>query len=116
MIKLITVSDMSKIEHLPVEIRKQVKEHLEILDEAYGSNRTEFELGGFIAVVENEEDVMELKSNNILDVWLEEAEWKMDIPVSNDKEKWQQALFVISSDYSIVVVGRRSKMGFLRGE
>lgn len=53
-----------------------------------------------------------LKQEYCLDVKEQEPEWIINT-VTNKKEIWKQALFVMSSDYSIVVVGVEDILGFL---
>ena len=115
MIKLVTVEDIDKEKELPMEVVEQIKEVLEILEEEYGADRTESGLGGIVVVIESEQDLEVLKSDMFLDVWEEEPEWGKSI-IATDNKEWKQFLFVMSSDYSIVVVGEEDKLSFIEGE
>lgn len=114
MIKLITVEDMIRIEHLPMEVKEQIKIHLEILDEAYGSNRTELDLGGFVAVIEEKQDLMVLKEVNYLDIEEDTPEWITNIGIQGGN--WKVALYCLSTDWNLIILGEESKVRFLEEE
>lgn len=115
MIKLVTIGDIDKVKHLPVEVIDSIKEVLDVFDEAYGSDRREIDLGGLVVTIESELDLKVMKDSVFLDVWEEQPEWEKIIMTVGNKE-WYQFLFVMSSDYSIVLVGEKDKLGFIKGE
>lgn len=116
MIKLGKVKELQSVVGLPIEVEDAVKELLEILDNEYGEERdVDKDLGGFVAVIESEQDFQILKQEHYLDVKEQEPEWIINT-VTNKKEIWKQALFVMSSDYSIVVVGVEDILSFLGEE
>lgn len=112
MIKLGKVKEMVKIQGLGKDVQSKVKELLKILDSEYGEDRdVDKDWGGFIAIIEGEQDFEVLKKEYYLDVEVAEPEWSMEI-----NESWEEHLFVMNSEYSIVVVGTKDKLKVIRGE
>ena len=112
MIKLGKTKEMVKIQGLSKAVQSKVKELLEILDSEYGEDRDiDKDLGGFIAIIEEEQDLQVLKEDYYLDVVVAEPEWSIEI-----NESWEEHLFVMNSDYSIVVVGTKNKLRMIKGE
>lgn len=104
MIKIGKVKEIEEVRHLPEVIIEAIKEDATILDEYYGSNRdVNTDLGGYVAVIEIEEDIEELK-NERLNIYTEIAEYVDNLDVKG--EEWVKVLFVLSSDFSIVVIGK----------
>ena len=112
MIKLGKVKEMAKIQGLGKDVQSKVEELLKILDSEYGEDRDiDKDWGGFIAIIEEEQDFEVLKKEYYLDVEVAEPEWSMEI-----NELWEEHLFVMNSEYSIVVVGIKDKLRAIRGE
>ncbi len=63
MINLHHATQMEKVQHLPLEVQKEIAYNLAILDSYYGVDRTVY--GGYVIVVENKTDVEQLQSINI---------------------------------------------------
>ena len=104
MIKIGKVKEIEKVSHLPEAIIKVVKGDITILDECYGSNRdANKDLGGYVVVVETEEDIEGLEKEN-LKIYTEIAEYVDNLNVGG--EEWVKVLFILSSDFSIVVMGK----------
>ena len=60
---------VKKINNCPVEVIKNISETIDILNENYRENRdVDKDLGGYVLVVENIEDVKELKSGMLKDI------------------------------------------------
>ena len=54
--------DLELVKELPKQVKEVIKENVQILVEEYGEERTEEDLGGFIALTD-EEGIKELKEN-----------------------------------------------------
>lgn len=61
-IKIWKEQDLELVSELPKQVKEVIKENVQILVEEYGEERTEEELGGFIALTD-EEGIKELKEN-----------------------------------------------------
>ena len=107
MIKIGTVKEMDKIKTLPIKVVEAIKDSLVILDEAYGAKRNiEGDLGGFILVIENKKDIEAVKKMN-LDIYKDIPEY-VDKMLISSEEMWVKALFLLSNDYAVVIVGKES--------
>lgn len=61
-IKIWKEQDLELVSELPKQVKEVIKENVQILVEEYGGERTEEDLGGFIALTD-EEGIKELKEN-----------------------------------------------------
>ena len=61
-IKIGKEQDLELVSELPKQVKEVIKENVQILVEVYGEERTEEDLGGFIALTD-EEGIKELKEN-----------------------------------------------------
>ena len=61
-IKIWKEQDLELVSELPKQVQEVIKENVQILVEEYGEERTEEDLGGFIALTD-EEGLKELKEN-----------------------------------------------------
>ena len=61
-IKIWKEQDLELVSELPKQVKEVIKENVQILVEEYGEERTEEDLGGFIAL-SDEEVIKELKEN-----------------------------------------------------
>lgn len=95
--------ELDKVKHLPMNLVEKINGLLQVLDIEYGSERDiDRDLGGYVAVVEQVGDIEQLKGSN-LDIEAEIPEW-VDEVAGEGNVVWTVALFVLSDDYSIVVV------------
>ena len=105
MIRIGKSNEITKVKYLPVEVVEQVQETLTVLDDAYGIERDMItDLGGYVAIIESTEDIQILKELRV-DIYTEYAEWMDKIQCKNG-ELWIKALYMLSSDYAVVVVGK----------
>ena len=82
------------------EMIQEVEEIIGLLNDNYGTNRdVEKDLGGYIAILESKEDVVEIKANSIKGLLPEYT----DIIKSDEGIDYYSSLFLLSDDYSIVV-------------
>ena len=61
-IKIWKEQDLELVSELPKQVKEVIKGNVQILVEEYGEERTEEDLGGFIALTD-EEGIKELKEN-----------------------------------------------------
>ena len=95
-IKIWKEQDLELVRELPKEVKEFIKENIQILAEEYGEERSEKDLGGFVALV-NEEGLIELKENllkNTIPEYIDEIEGVDYI----------SALFLCGSDFAVVVI------------
>ncbi|WP_105618628.1 hypothetical protein [Vallitalea okinawensis] len=107
MIKIGHVREVSQLLQLPQEVVEEVREATITLDQCYGFNRqVDIDLGGFVLIITKEEELYELKNNNI-DVWTICPEFVDRITVTADNEKmgdWTNSLILANSDFSISLI------------
>ena len=88
--------DLDLVQQLPQQVKEVIGENLKILEESYGKERTVEDLGGYIAVVD-EDDIITFKEEIL----------KGTIPEYIDEIEgadYISALFLLSSDFAIVVI------------
>lgn len=99
------VKELDKVKHLPMSVVEKINELVQVLDNEYGPERDiNRDLGGYVAVVEQAGDITQLKKSN-LDIEAEIPEWVDEVVVEGNIV-WTVALFILSDDYSIVVVSK----------
>ncbi|GAA0860265.1 hypothetical protein GCM10008916_25820 [Clostridium nitritogenes] len=85
----------------PVEVIKSIYETTYVLNENYGENRdVDKDLGGYVLIVENIEDVKELKNGMLKDILPEYT----DEIICSEGVNYTSSLFLLSSDFSVVVI------------
>ena len=105
--KLSHLSEMS----LETEVANIIEEQLNILDESYGIERNiDADLGGY--VLETKDDVIEAKDNIVKDII---PEYVDNIECEGGKQ-YCLSLFLLSSDYAVVVVATKELMDILLEE
>ena len=98
-IKIWKEQDLELVSELPKQVKEVIKENVQILVEEYGEERTEEDLGGFIALTD-EEGLRELKENllkNTVPEYIDDIEGA----------EYISALFLCSNDFSIVVICKK---------
>ncbi len=88
--------DLGRFQELPQQVKEVMRENLKILEESYGKERTVEDLGGYIALVD--EDDIEIFKEEILKGTI--AEYIEEIEGAD----YISALFLLSSDFAIVVI------------
>ena len=105
MIKLIHVSDTPKISHLEEEVQTYALEALTILDEEYGTDRDPItDLGGYVAILENPEDIQELEELHNIDLTKNSSAEFVDFIYPERGPRYTASLFLLSSDYGIIII------------
>lgn len=107
--KISKVSDLIVME-LDVDVKSVIEEQLTILDENYGDDRNiDSDLGGYVLVLETKEDVIESEENILKDII---PEYVDDIECKGGKQ-YCLSLFLLSSDYVVIVVATKELMDIL---
>lgn len=110
--KVTKLSDLIGIE-LDTNVIYVIGEQLNILDESYGAERNIVaDLGGYVLILETKEDVVEAKESILKDII---AEYVDDIECEGGKQ-YCLSLFILSSDYAVVVVASKDLMDILVGD
>ena len=107
--KVSKVSDLNGME-LEINIISVIEEQLNILDESYGIERNiDADLGGYVLILETKDDVIEVKENIVKDIIPE----YVDNIESEGGKQYCLSLFLLSSDYAVVVVATKELMDIL---
>ena len=107
--KVSKVSDLNGME-LEVNVISVIEEQLNILDESYGIERNiDSDLGGYVLILETKDDVIEVKENIVKDII---PEYVDNIECEGGKQ-YCLSLFLLSSDYAVVVVATKELMDIL---
>ena len=108
--KVYNESQLVKLNSIPVEVIEFVRELIIILNEAYGEDRNvESDLGGYVLIAENIVDIEILKQDKLQCLV---PEYTDVIEVING-ENYTSSLYLLSSDFSIVVVCTEELSKFL---
>ena len=105
MIKLLHVSDISKISHLEEEVQTYALEALTILDEEYGTDRDPItDLGGYVVIQKNLEEIQELEEPHNIDLTKSPIPEFVDFIYTKQGSRYTASLFLLSSDYGIIII------------
>lgn len=104
MIELAYLADMDKVKSLSEEVQKIIGGILQVLDSEYGANRDKYEDdGGYIVVVEKEEDFLIIKDKIYIDCDSIIPEYADKIVCSNNKT-YTNSLILCNNDYAISLI------------
>lgn len=93
-----------------LKVVEKIREVIIILNEVYNEERDiEADLGGYVLIAENIVDIEVLKQDKLQGVIPEYT----DIIECSEGVNWTSSLFLISSDYAIVVVTTEELSKFL---
>ena len=108
--KVYKESQLVELNNLSVEVIESIRETIAILNESYGEERDiEINLGGYVVIAENIVDIEVLKKDKLQGLIPEYT----DIIECSEGVNWTSSLFLISSDYAIVVVTTEELSKFL---
>ena len=108
--KVYKQSQLNELNNIPVEVIESIKVTIDILNENYGVNRdVELDLGGYVVIAENIVDIEILKQDKLQGLIPEYT----DIIECKEGVNWTSSLFLLSSDYAIVVVTTEELSKFL---
>ncbi|MDB8460059.1 hypothetical protein [Turicibacter sanguinis] len=100
----------NQLKGYPIEVISNVLDVINVLDENYGADRDiNNDLGGYVLIAENILDIQIVKQDKLKDSIPEYT----DIIKCSEGVNWTSSLFLISSDYSIVVVTTEELSKFL---
>ena len=98
--KIYKESQLLELNNLPSEVIKSIKVTIDILNENYVEDRdVESDLGGYVVIAENIVDMEILKQDKLQGLVPEYT----DIVECSEGVDWTSSLFLLSSDYAIVV-------------
>lgn len=101
--KIYKENQLLKLNNLQSKVIENIRTTINLLNENYGAYRDiERDLGGYIIVTENIEEVKELKRGKLNGLISEYTE----LIECENGECWTSSLFLLSCDYSIVIVTR----------
>ena len=102
--KVYKENQLLEVNNMPIEVIESIKVTIDILNENYGVNRAiESDLGGYVVIAENIVDIEVLKQDKLQGLV---PEYTDVIEVVN-RENYTSSLYLLSSDFSIVVVKDR---------
>ncbi|MFQ9245949.1 MAG: hypothetical protein ACLR3R_00345 [Clostridium paraputrificum] len=108
--KIYSKEQLKQLKEYPIEVINSISETIEILDNNYGANRNvDSDLGGYILIVENIVVIEMLKQDKLKGLISEYT----DIIECSEEVNWTSSLFLLSSDFSIVVVCTEELSKFL---
>ncbi|GAA0682135.1 hypothetical protein [Clostridium cadaveris] len=108
--KVYSKEQLKQLKKYPTEVINSICETIEILDDNYGANRhVDNDLGGYVLIAENIVDIEILKQDKLQDLVPEYT----DIIECSEGINWVSSLFLISSDFSIVVITTEELSKFL---
>lgn len=85
---------------LPEEVFVEVMGTAKIIDETYGSDRDVFENdGGYVCIVENDNDVTELNSKYEIDLYTTDPEYCTKL-----SSEWLNVLILCNNEFAITVL------------
>lgn len=101
--KIYKETQLLKLNTLQPKVIENVRKVINILNENYGAYRNiESDLGGYIIITESIEEIKELKRGELKGLISEYTE----LIECENGECWTSSLFLLSCDYSIVIITR----------
>ena len=108
--KVYKENQILEVNNIPSEVIESLKVTIDILNENYGEDRdVEADLGGYIVIVENIVDIKIMKQDKLQGLIPEYT----DIIECSEGVNWTSSLFLLSSDFAIVVVTTEELSKFL---
>ncbi|ALG47520.1 hypothetical protein ACRTAL_002575 [Clostridium perfringens] len=96
MIRVFNKKQLKELNNYSIEVIKSISETIDILNENYGENRNvDKDLGGYVLVVENIEEVKELRNGMLKDILPEYT----DEIICSEGVNYTSSLFLLSSDF-----------------
>ena len=108
--KIYRKNPIKGVSQLSLKVINSISATIDILDNNYGDDRNiEIDLGGYILIVENIVDIEILKQGKLRGLVPEYT----DIIECSEGVNWTSSLFLLSSDFAIVVVTTEELSKFL---
>ena len=108
--KIYKKNQLLEVNNIPSEVIESMKVTIDILNENYGENRDiEADLGGYVLIAENIVDIEILKQDKLQGLIPEYTE----VIKCSEGANWTSSLFLLSRDFSIMVVTTEKLSKFL---
>ena len=108
--KIYKENQLLEVNNIPVEVIESIKVTIDILNENYGENRDiELDLGGYVVIAKNIVDIEIIKQDKLQGLIPEYT----DVVECSEGVNWTSSLFLLSSDFVIVVVTTEELSKFL---
>ena len=108
--KIYKENQLLEAESLQLEVIETIRATIEVLDDNYGADiDIESDLGGYVVIAENIVDIEILKQDKLQGLRPEYT----DIIECSEGVNWTSSLFLLSSDFSIVVITTEELSKFL---
>ena len=108
--KIYLKEQLKELKGYAIEVINSISEIIEVLDDNYGVSRNiESDLGGYVLIAENIVDIEILKQDKLKGLVAEYT----DIIECSEGVNWTSSLFLLSSDFSIVVITTEELSKFL---
>lgn len=100
---------LQEVNNIPSEVIGSIKVTIDILNKNYGADRDiHNDLGGYVVIAENIVDIEILKQDKLQGLVAEYTD-----VIECSEEIWTSSLFLLSSDFAIVVVTTEELSKFL---
>lgn len=98
----------------PKELLQSIEEVITVLNENYGGEfrKVDEELGGYVIIIDNEEEVKLIQSEILKDII---PEFTDEIISSNDVS-YYSSLYLLSSDYAVTIYSNKKLHELLLGK
>ncbi|MBW6411328.1 hypothetical protein [Clostridium weizhouense] len=104
MIEIAYLREDGVLKTMPQEVQEKIKETLQILDSEYGYNRDKYkDNGGYVIVVDKQEDFRQIKKKTYIDCNTVIAEY-VDKIVCSNSEVYTNSLILCNNDYAISLI------------
>lgn len=100
MINILRKDELASLDFLPREVAEVLENTLDVLNEAYGEERTLTDDGGYICIVETLEEVIKIKDEILKGLLYEFS----DLIYKDEEMVYHSTLYMLSNDYSLIVV------------
>ena len=100
---------LKQLKKYKIEVIKSIHDTVNILEKNYGIRDVEQDLGGYVVIAENIMEVEILKQGKLQGLVAEYT----DIIECSEGVNWTSSLFLLSSDFAIVVVTTEELSKFL---
>ena len=108
--KIYLKEEVEELKKFSTEVINSILKDIQILNENYGEERDiDNDLGGYIVIAENIVDIEILKQDKLQGLVAE----YIDIIECSEGVNWTSSLFLLSSDFAIVVVTTEELSKFL---
>jgi hypothetical protein len=104
MIEIAYLKEKETLNFFPIEVKRIIENILEILDTEYGIDRDKYaDDGGYVIVVEKEEDFEKIKRTAYIDCHYTIPEY-VDKIVCGSGEIYTNSLIICNNDYAISLI------------